>query len=228
MFVDDLAISCSHSNYASIQNILQSHLKRLESFSQESGLEFNVSKTIAISFSRGKAQEPPLQFNNHSIRYQKEVKYLGIWFDQSLNFIAHLKDVKEKAMKSSNILKILSNSRFGSDSELLIKLYRVMTLPIIQYGSIAYETSNTKAVKTLDAVNNLGIRLALGAFRTSPTDSLLALVNQKTLEQSRLEFNIKFMLKTLSIKDNPVADCVAYSDTEWKPKFRTGLHELEV
>lgn len=101
-----------------------------------------------------------------------------------------------------NIIKILSHSFYGSDPELLIKLHRVMVLPIIQYGSIAFCTANDVSLRLLDPINNQGIRLSLGAFRTSPVESLLAEANQKPLSLLRMESHIRYMLKTLSIKNN--------------------------
>lgn len=87
-----------------------------------------------------------------------------------------------------------------------------MTLPILQYGTIAYSTNDGKAMQTLDSINNQSLRLALGAFRTSPIDSLLALGNQKTLEQMRIESHMNYVIKTLANRDNPVHEFMVYVD----------------
>lgn len=98
-----------------------------------------------------------------------------------------------------------------------------MVLPIIQYGSIAYDVSNNHVLNSLDPVNHQGVRLALGAFKTSPTISLLAEANIKTLEQLRMESHIRYMLKTLSIPENPVSHCVTYTEYGPGPQNQTSL-----
>ena len=55
----------------------------------------------------------------------------------------------------------------------MIKLYRTIVRSKLDYGSIVYGSARESYLKTLDTIHHQGIRLALGAFRTSPADSLL-------------------------------------------------------
>ena len=48
-----------------------------------------------------------------------------------------------------------------------------------------YGSARETYLKTLDTIHHQGIRLALGAFRTSPADSLLVEANEPSLNDRR-------------------------------------------
>ena len=52
----------------------------------------------------------------------------------------------------------------------------------------------------LDPIHHQGLRLALGAFRTSPSESLLAEANEPSLYNRRLKLSMQYALK---LKSNP-------------------------
>ena len=55
-------------------------------------------------------------------------------------------------------------------------------------------------LKTLDTIHHQGIRLTLGAFRTSPADSLFVEANEPSLKDRREKLSLKFGIK---LKSNP-------------------------
>lgn len=60
----------------------------------------------------------------------------------------------------------------------------------------------------LDVVHNQGLRLALGAFRTSPVESLYVEANEPSLYLRREKLALQFVLKMKSNPKNPVHDSV--------------------
>ena len=98
---------------------------------------------------------------------------MGLHFDQHLNWKIHIKQIKAKSLKALNILKKLSHTTWGADRETLLKLYKATVLPILEYGSQIYSSASKSALKSLDPVHHLGLRLATGAFRSSPTSSVI-------------------------------------------------------
>lgn len=70
-------------------------------------------------------------------------------------------------------LKTLSHYTWGANMKLLIMIYKSLILSRIQYGSQIYITAKENLLKILDPIHNEGIRIAIGAFRTSPIDSIL-------------------------------------------------------
>ena len=102
----------------------------------------------------------------------KEHKFLGLIFDNKLNFIPHIKYLKAKCKKALNILKVVSHYDWGADCKVLLRLYRALVRSKLDYGSIVYGSSRASYIKCLDPIHNQGLRLCLGAFRTSPMESL--------------------------------------------------------
>ena len=67
--------------------------------------------------------------------------------------------------------------------------------------------------KTLDTVHHQGIRLALGAFRTSPGDSLLVEANEPPFKDRREKLLLRFGQKQKSNRSNPT------HNTVFRPNF---------
>ena len=65
-----------------------------------------------------------------------------------------------------------------------------------------YGSARESYLKTLDTIHHQGIRLPLGAFRTSPADSLLAEANEPSLN-GREKLSLQFALKLKSNRSNP-------------------------
>ena len=67
----------------------------------------------------------------------------------------------------------------------------------------------------LDPIHHQGLRLALGAFRTSPSESLLAEANEPSLYNRRLKLSMQYALKLKSNPSNPMYETVV------EPQYKT-------
>ena len=66
----------------------------------------------------------------------EETKFLGVIFDRKLYFIPHLKYIKQKALKALNIKRIIGNTEWGADGKVMLRLYRSLIRPKLDYGCI--------------------------------------------------------------------------------------------
>ena len=66
------------------------------------------------------------------------------------------------------------------------------------YGSIVYGSTRASYIKCLDPIHNQGLRLCLGAFRTSPMESLYVVANEESLYKRRERLSIHYALKSNS------------------------------
>ena len=112
--------------------------------------------------------------------------------DNKLNWNAHFKHIKDKCSKDLNLLKMLSSTTWGSDYQTIIKIYKTIIRSKIDYGCFIYNSARRSYISTLDPLQNTCLRLALGAFRTSPIPSLTYLSGTTTLETRRLLLLIKY------------------------------------
>ena len=136
-----------------------------------------------------------LKFDNDHIRLIKEAKFLGLNLDTKLTFEPHIKYLKARCQKSLNILKVLSRTEWGADRTTLLKLYRSLVRSKLDYGCIVHGSASKTALVKLDPVHNQGLCLSLGAFRSSPVESLYVEAHEPPLEIRREKLALQYTMK---------------------------------
>src|SRR4030088_1204527 len=121
---------------------------------------------------RGLHPDPVLSLNGKTIPVVGHTKCLGVVFDNKLSFVPHMHNLRNKCNKSLNFLKVVAHNDWGGDSETLLRLYRSLIRSKLDYACIVYGSARPTYLSMLDPVQNQALRLCLGAFRTSPVDSL--------------------------------------------------------
>ena len=109
---------------------------------------------------------------------------------------------------------MLSNTNWGGDRSILLILYRFLLRSKLDYGSIVYGSARKSYLKCLDTIHHLGLRLALGAFRTSPVESLYAELNETSLYIRREKLSLQYTTKLATNAKNPVHNCVIHPKYE--------------
>ncbi|GFO50015.1 ribonuclease hi [Plakobranchus ocellatus] len=74
--------------------------------------------------------------------------------------------------------------------------------------SVIYGSANKHVLRALDPIHHQGLRIALGAFRTSPIKSLYAETGEPSLEHRRMKLAFNYVLKLKSLPLNPCYDVV--------------------
>ena len=189
---------------------LQRCLNKVETWATENGFKFSKTKTQCVHFcqSRGLHPDPVLNIYGSPIPVVEEAKFLGLLFDKKLSFIPHIKALKAKCLKALDVLKVLSNTNWGGDRSVLLNLYRSLVRSKLDYGSIVYGSARKSYLKCLDTIHHQGLRLALGAFRTSPVESLYAESNEPSLYTRREKLSLQYTTKLAASPKNPAHNCV--------------------
>ena len=120
----------------------------------------------------------------------------------------HIKYLKARCQKSLNILKVLSRTEWGADRTKLLKLYRSLVRSKLDYGCIVYGSASKTALAKLDPVHNQGLRLSLGAFRSSPVESLYVEAHEPPLEIRRDKLALQYVIKLKANPENPAYNVV--------------------
>ena len=139
---------------------------------------------------------------------------MGLLFDKKLSFIPHIKALKAKCLKALDVLKVLSNTNWGGDRSVLLNLYRSLVRSKLDYGSSVYGSARKSYLKCLDTIHHQGLRLALGAFRTSPVESLYAESNEPSLYTRREKLSLQYTTKLAANSRNPAYNCVLTRNTK--------------
>jgi ribonuclease HI len=202
LFVDDFSVSYSSSSMVTIERRMQSCLNQIEQWADENGFRFSKTKTVCMHFcnQRKLHLDPELKINGTPIPIVQQTKYLGLIFDSKLNFKAHIDYLRQKCQKSLNLLKVVSKMDWGADRTVLIRLYRSLIRSKLDYGCIVYSSARKTYLKRLQPIQNQGLRLCLGAFRTSPMQSLYVEANEAPLHLRWEKLSLQYALK---LKSNP-------------------------
>ena len=149
-----------------------------------------------------------MELGGDPIQFVKEATFLGLIWDTKLTFEPHINYLKARCQKSLNILKVLSRTEWGADQTTSLKIYRSLVRSKWDYGCIVYGSASKTALAKLDPVHNQGLRLSLGAFRSSPVESLYVEAHEPPLEIRREKLALQYILKLKANPGNPAYDAV--------------------
>ena len=205
LFVDDLAVWYSASSPRLVSRQLQLAVSRLEKWSSENGLRFSTTKTVAVHFCRRRCPNPDLgiRLYGQPVPTQPSAKFLGVIFDRRLTYKDHFKALRERCFKSLNVLKCVSRTSYGADRNTLLTLYRSTIRSKLDYACFVYDSAPESSKRTLDTVHHSSLRIATGAFRTSPSSSLLVEAHEPPLLLRREILGMRYALKLRQFPEHP-------------------------
>ena len=120
----------------------------------------------------------------------------------------HINYLSNKCHKALNLLPVVSSMDWGADRKVLLRLCGSLVRSKLDYGCIVYGSARQSYHRKLDSIHNEGLRLALGAFKITPVNSLYAEANEPSLNLRRKELFLQYYLKLKSNRDNPTHKAV--------------------
>ena len=138
----------------------------------------------------------PLKVNNEPIPENSHHSFLGITLDSRLIYRLHIQGVKSKGQKRLNVIRALSATQWGGDRKTLLLLYKSLVRSVLEYNSFIFTHIALSNQKQLETIQNSALRIVTGAFRTTPTNSLLTEVNLPTLAERSHIALFKYYFKT--------------------------------
>lgn len=205
LYADDLVIFCRGKNLDIIHNHIQSAITQIEEWSCRSGLRFNISKTKALIFTKNKQIQPKnLYLYGKQINYVNEIKFLGMTFDQKLSWKTHIQHLKKSCQPGLNLLRTLAFKTWGADQKTLLRLYKALIRSRLDYGAVVYNSAKNYLLRTLDTIQNTALRISLGAYHTSPSQSLHCESSELPLDLRRLYLSLSYTASVAANSSNPV------------------------
>ncbi|XP_072398381.1 uncharacterized protein [Diabrotica undecimpunctata] len=107
-------------------------------------------------------------------------------------------------MQNMNILKVLANHNWEAEITQLLNIYKTQIRSELDYGSIVYSSAKDSLLKQLDIIQNTALRLALGAYRTRPVESLYVEVDEPPLSIRRHRLSLQYAAKIGANSNNSV------------------------
>ena len=209
LYVDDFLICYRSKHMHTIERQLQQCLNKIQKWALENGFKFSKTKTQCMHFCqlRGLHNDPVLKLDGVEIPVVDQYKFLGVIFDRKLSFIPHINYLKAKCHKALQLLRVVAHTDWGADKSTLLKLYKSLVRSKLDYGCFIYGSARKSYLRCLDSIHHLGLRLALGALRTSPVESLYVEANEAPLSLRREKLALQYYTKLQSCPSNPSFDC---------------------
>ena len=171
----------------------------------QNGFKLSKTKTQCMHFCqlRGLHNDPVLKLDGVEIPVVDQYKFLGVIFDRKLSFIPHINYLRSKCHKAQ-LLRVVAHTDWGADKVTQLKLYRSLVRSKLDYGCFIYGSARKSYLRCLDSIHHLRLRLALGALRTSPVESLYVEANEAPLSLRREQLALQYY--TTSIL--PIQPCI--------------------
>ena len=210
LYVDDFYITSKSKYIRTAERQLQQSINKINKWATINGFKISKTKTQCVHFCqlRKMHKDPTLKLDDSEIPIVSQYKFLGIIFDWKLSFIPHIQYIKDKCNKTLKLLRIIAHTDWGADFQTLLKLYRTLIRSKIDYGCYVYEAARKSYLKTLNTVHHEGLRLILGAFHTSPVESLYSEAYEPPLKLRFTKLGLQYYSKIKSLPTNPAHDFI--------------------
>ena len=126
-----------------------------------------------------------------------------IVFDTKLTFKNHVQYLQSWCQRVLDILWVIEHTDWGANRIILLCLYHVLVCSKLDYRCTVYRLACQSVLKQLDLIHHQGLRIALGAFHTSPAQSLYVEAYKPSLASHRLKLSLNYVLKLKSLLETP-------------------------
>lgn len=173
-YADDTAVIATARSPDSAATSLQSYIIELEEFYKKWGISVNGSKSELVLFrprrklrirsTIKKARNICIKIGGEDLKPAKNVKYLGITFDEKLNFKQHIDITVNKAKKAYGMLvPVMKNAALSKKHKEI--MYNMLIRPIVLYGALVWASSKPTSLEKIAIFERRIIRRITGLYR---------------------------------------------------------------
>jgi hypothetical protein len=144
----------------------------------------NKTKTAFHSLSLAqKTIHQRLRYKGAAPSQSNEFKYLGVTFDNKLNWKNNVDKVASRVSKHINVLKRVAGNKWGCERSTLNLTSIKCILPAITYSCVSPVTAQPHTLQVLQHAQNQTLRLITGAVKTTPIDAMLSTTGNKPIQE---------------------------------------------
>ena len=107
----------------------------------------------------------------------------------------------------------------GGQQKNLLLVYRSLIRSVIEYGSIAYDSTGDENKRKLDSIQSQALRIICGAVRGTATAALQVDVGEPPLQIRRLQQQIKYAVKVKCNDQHPASSVFKPHWTDRSKKY---------
>ena len=186
LHADDLAVWCAETSTATATLRIQTTIKQVATWADKWAVKINKSKTVSTLFSLSTSKEKVrLHLEDKQVPQVEKPTFLGTKLDSRLTWKPHIEEIQERAYKKLSIMKKLAGTTWGANAQILKQVYRGTVRPVAEYASTSWITASRTTKNKLDKVQNAGLRIILGAMKTTPVREMEKTADLEPLETRR-------------------------------------------
>jgi exonuclease III len=198
LFADDLATLFTFKKPGRIGSTMKKYMENLVSWLFKWRLKINATKCSYIVFagdgSRNKTKFE-LLINGARIPYDPNPVFLGIVFDEFLNFRAHVEKLVTKARPRLNIIKIFSHKSWKLSHETLKGIYEALIGSLFVYSFFAVARIADTNLERLQKIQNRALRCIYRTEWTCPTDLIHSMSDIPLVRDKLIKIGKKYLSK---------------------------------
>ena len=199
MFADDTNFFYSHRNIKSLFNIMNNELNHVNAWFKANKLSLNNKKTEYTFFHKLSRKDniplllPTLTINNISIKRSNQIKFLGIVIDENITWNDQIDIVKRKVSKC---IGVLYKAKFILDQKCLKHIYFSFIYSYINYGNIAWASTNQSKLKKIYNKQKHASRIIYNKDKFTHAKPLMKSLNALNVYQINIFQTLILMFKS--------------------------------
>ena len=201
LFADDTTIVSTHDNFDILLDKTNEELNKLVDWFDANKLIINCDKTNVMYFHRSNHDTSNVVINMKNVPLQvtKSVKFLGIIFDDNLNFNNHRLYICNKMSKNVGVLCKL---RQVLPEKHLLMLYNSLILPYIHYCNITWASVGTTILDPIYKLQKKALRICTSSCYVAPSRPLFFKLNVLNVYDIH-KFKIALLMFLVNLKLAP-------------------------
>ena len=147
LFADDASLFSTVYNPSLSAEIMNKNLIKISKWAYQWKMSFNPDITklaLEVIFSRKskKIDHPTVYFNHAPVAHTNCHKHLGMYYDEKLNVLRH---IKEKTSKANRGIGVIRKLRHILPRHTIITIYKSFARTHLDYGDIIYDQPNNES-----------------------------------------------------------------------------------
>ena len=179
---------------------LQEYLNKVEEWADQNGFRFSLTKTKIRHFTTmpGMYNSPELKLGEQFLPYTDSIKFLWLIWNPKLTWKQHISTLRAECRRLLGVMRSVTGQEWGGDQHSTLKIYQTFIRAKLDYGAPIYNSATKTTLNALDAITTESLRIATGAFRTTPIDKLHVLANEMKLQHRRDYLALRYYYKIKS------------------------------
>ena len=152
VYADDTLVLAASKSYREARFNAQSHLNRINKWTNKDKTKLNASKSVEIVFTNRPFTHIPLHLGNSEIPRDTVARYLGLHLDSRLKWGAHIKKKVEQLRLKFHDMQWLIGRKSKLSLETKLLLYKSMLRPVWSYGCQLWGCAAKSNLKKIEVV----------------------------------------------------------------------------